>query len=96
MDALRIKLAKKNREKDPASFDELYGSLVTKYIREGYSLYGVHFKGYTKDEVEAIVNNYLDDPNNEKYAAEFRALQNCRKMAKKLARQELDIEEGEE
>ena len=83
MNALRIKLAKKNREKDPASFDDLYGSLVTKYIRERY----------TKDEVEAIVNNYLDDPNNEKYVAEFRALQNCRKMAKKLVRQELGIEE---
>lgn len=93
MNSIELKLAKKNREVSPESWDTLYGSLVTKHIREGYTLYGVAFKGYTKDEIEAIVNNYLDDPANEKYAAEFRALQNCRKMAKKLARQELGIEE---
>lgn len=93
MNSIELKIAKKNREVSPESWDKLYGSLVTKHIREGYTLYGVAFKGYTKDEIEAIVNNYLDDPANEKYAAEFRALQNCRKMAKKLARQELGIEE---
>lgn len=79
-------LAKRNKEINPESWDELYGSIVSKKFREKYS----------NDKCEAIVNNYLDDPMNEKYSTEFRQMQEYRKFCKKFAREEMDMaKEGE-
>ena len=38
MNALRLKLANKNREVNPASWDELYESLIIRKIRKRYSV----------------------------------------------------------
>jgi hypothetical protein len=76
-------LAQKNREVNPESWDELYGLIVSRKFREKYS----------NDKCEAIVNNYLDDPANEKYSAEFKEMQDYRKQCKALAKAEMGIAE---
>ena len=38
MNALKLKLALKNRTADPASWDELYESLIIRKIRKRYSV----------------------------------------------------------
>lgn len=38
MNALKLMLAKKNREVDPASWEELYESLIIRKIRKKYSV----------------------------------------------------------
>jgi hypothetical protein len=38
MNALRLKLAKKNREVNPASWEELYENLIIRKIRQRYSV----------------------------------------------------------
>lgn len=79
MNALKLMLAKKNREVDPASWEELYGRLVSKKFR----------KRYSQDAVEAINNNYLAYPTNVKYIAEFKAMQEYREQCKVEAKEEL-------
>lgn len=59
-----------------------YGIVVNKFIRQYYS----------EDRVEAILNNYLDTPSDEKHMQEFRILQECRKQAKIYAKELLKIE----
>lgn len=76
-------LAQKNREINPESWEQLYGVIVSKKFREKYS----------NDKCEAVVNNYLDDPTNEKYCAEFREMQEYRKQCKDFAKAELGIVE---
>jgi hypothetical protein len=74
-----LTLAKKNREVQPTSWDDLYGALVSREFR----------KRYSNDKCEAIINNYLDDPTNEKYVAEFRTMQDYRKYCKNFAKKEM-------
>lgn len=38
MNALKLKLAKKNREVDPASWERLYENLIIRKIRKRYSV----------------------------------------------------------
>ncbi len=38
MNALKLKLAKKNREANPASWEELYENIVIRKIRKRYSV----------------------------------------------------------
>lgn len=78
---MSIRLAKKNKEVSPKSWEDLYGHLVTKEFR----------KKYSADRVEAIVNNFLDDPTNEKYIAELREMQEYRKQCKAKVKAELKI-----
>lgn len=59
--------------------DEKYARLVDAYVREKYS----------QSAVEAIINNYLSDPENEKYKAEFAALQIYREECKEKAKTEV-------
>lgn len=58
-----------------------YGIAVKHFIRQYYSA----------DRVEAIMNNYLDTPSDEKHMQEFRILQECRKQAKLYAKELLKI-----
>jgi hypothetical protein len=83
---MNIRLARKNKEVDIQSWDALYGRCVTVEVR----------KVYSQDKIEAIINNYLDDPLNEKYAKEFKALQEYRKQCKAKVKVELGIEEDNE
>ena len=53
--------------------------MVAAFVREKYS----------QNAVEAIINNYLADPNNTEYVAEFTALQNFRKECKAKAKGDL-------
>ena len=59
--------------------DVKYARLVDAYVREKYS----------QSAVEAIINNYLSDPENEKYKAEFAALQIYREECKEKAKTEV-------
>lgn len=63
--------------------EKYYGQLVSKYVRERY----------TENDVEAILNNYLNDMTNEKYKAEFDALQVYRNECKQRAKAEMGIVE---
>lgn len=69
-----------NREAHPEAYDAAYGAIVERKLRE---------KGYSSSKIQAIVNNYLDDPTNEKYLAEFKKLQEVRKVCKSEARLEM-------
>ena len=44
---------------------------------------------YSQSAVEAIINNYLSDPENEEYKAEFAALQTYREECKDKAKAEV-------
>lgn len=68
------KLTEKN-----GTLDALYSQTVQKLVR----------KKYPQDVVEAILNNYLNDPSNEKHRAEFFTLQAYREECKFIAKAEV-------
>lgn len=82
MSAKITKIEGYNAEQD---FDRLpdtektasYGELVEHLVR----------KRYSQSQVEAIINNYLDDSKNEQYNAEFLEMQAYRKECKSRAKQ---------
>lgn len=45
---------------------------------------------YPSDKMQAIINNYLADPNNPSYINEFNAMQAWRKVAKQAAKEAVD------
>ena len=51
-------------------------------------------KKYSQSAVEAIINNYLLDPENEKYKAEFLEMQAYRAECKAQAKKEVYGEES--
>ena len=53
-----------------------YGELVEQLVR----------KRYSQSQVEAIINNYLDDSENEQHKAEFLEMQAYRKECKLKAK----------
>ena len=73
-------LLKINAGVSEALHEELYGRIVEDELR----------KNYSQRDVEAIINNYLAEPDNEEYIAEFNKLQECRKAAKATAKAILD------
>ena len=58
-----------------------YGALVSRLIR----------KKYSQQDIEAIINNYLANPENEKYRKEFLDLQEYRALCKEQAKSTLHI-----
>ena len=66
--------------------NKLYPQLVNYLIRQKPN-------GYSQSEVEAIMNNYLDDMTNEKHITEFRELQDYRIACKQEAKRLLGLEE---
>ena len=68
-----------NHKEDLSPSD--YGPMVSCIIRGKYS----------EDAVEAILNNYLSDPTNKRYEAEFNMLQSWRAEAKERARSILGL-----
>lgn len=77
------KLLKKNKEYAPKTFEAVYGFCVEKELEK---------RGYTVGRIQAIINNYLGDPSNDKYVKEFTDLQNCRNKCKAKIKAELEIE----
>ena len=61
--------------------EKSYPEIVDDFIRQKY---------YERD-VEAILNNYLDEPSVEKYNNAFRELQNYRKACKLYAKELLEM-----
>ena len=59
-----------------------YGELVERLVR----------KRYSQSQVEAIINNYLDDSENSQYKAEFLEMQAYRKECKAKAKEILGIQ----
>jgi len=68
--------------KGTARAEQVYGRVVNDLLRQQY----------TASEVEAIVNNYLDDSTNEKHLKEFQDLQSYRKECKVKAKELLNID----
>ena len=63
-------------------FNYNYGSVIDSIIGLKYSL----------SETLAILNNYLSDPENVKYVAEFNELQEWRRTAKEYVKKHLKFE----
>lgn len=63
--------------------EKMYNKLVSIFIR----------KKYSQNRIEAILNNYISEPDNEKYRAEFLELQAYRAECKKQAKLEVYGEE---
>lgn len=42
---------------------------------------------YPSDKMQAVINNYLDDPNNTSYIEEFKTMQAWRKVAKEASKE---------
>lgn len=78
---MNLRLAEKNREVVPESWERLYGSIVSSEFR----------KKYSRDKCEAIINNYLDNPKNDDYVIEFREMQEYRKYCKSLAKSKMGM-----
>ena len=62
--------------------EKRYGKLISRLVRERYS----------QDDVEAIVNNYLSDPQDKTYQLEFNELQAYREQCKIKAHNEIYAE----
>jgi hypothetical protein len=67
-----INLLRKNKQDAPETVSRARGELISKEFR----------KKYSQDDVEAIMNNYLLDPTNEKYKAEMDEMQAYRAECK--------------
>lgn len=75
MNALKLKLAKKNRETNPKSWEELYENLIIRKIRKRYSV----------NQELAILRQRDTKP------AEFAAYNEYVEHCKAYVKQELDI-----
>ena len=75
-----LRLLNKNKTVDPTTYSAVYGSMVEKKIRIRYS----------QRDVEAIINNYLAEPENPVYIAEFNELQQYRARCKAEVKRELN------
>lgn len=64
-----------------ADKEQTYPIIITDFVRQHYS----------QSQVEAIMNNYLDDMTDTKHYTEFKALQDCRKQCKAYAKQLLNL-----
>ena len=47
---------------------------------------------YPNDKMQAVINNYLLEPENEEYVKAFNEMQSWRKEAKEIAKQALEYE----
>lgn len=74
-------LIRKNCEEHPEMREKVYGELVSKKFRRRYS----------QDEAEAVINNYLSDPTNQKYIKEMTAMQSYREECKAEAKTEMGM-----
>ena len=73
---MNIKLILKNKDVRPDQFEKQYGKYVSSLFRLKYN----------QDKVEAVVNNYIEDPDNEEYSVEMRAMQDYRRECKLKAK----------
>ncbi len=71
-----------NKEKEPEAFKALYGKMVEDEI----------YSKFSKREIEARTQNYLSDPTNERYIAEFKELQDHRNASKAKVKALLGID----
>lgn len=79
-----LNLLNKNKEAEPKTYEAVYGSMVEKELKK---------EGYTPRDIQAILNNFLAEPTNEKYIKEFMKLQECRKQCKAKIKNKLEISE---
>ena len=74
------KLYQANKEEFPEAYEKAYGAIVVRKLGE---------KGYDSDKIQSVMNNYLDEPDNEEYIAEFKKMQEVRKVCKNEAKLEM-------
>lgn len=77
-----LNLLKRNKEVEPRTYEAVYGRLVEKELKKN---------GYPADKIQAIVNNYLAEPENDEYVIEFWQLQECRKQCKATIKNKLEV-----
>ena len=78
-----IELVNLNKQELSNSLDNVYGELVEKMLeREGYSV----------SKIQAIMNNYLDEPDNTAYQEEFKTLQKARKECKRVVKNGIGVD----
>lgn len=75
-----LNLLKKNKEAEPKTYEAVYGSMVEKKIRQRYH----------QRDIEAILNNFLAEPDNPVYVKEFNELQAYRKQCKAEVKAEFE------
>jgi hypothetical protein len=80
MTELEKKLINANKIIAPKTWDYTYGNMVRNNVR----------KKYSADDMEAIINNYLDDPTNPEYLQEFKNMQIYRKECKLKVKAEMN------
>jgi hypothetical protein len=74
-----LKLLNRNKEAEPKTYEVVYGMLVERELKQA---------GYSPSKIQAIVNNYLAEPENQKYIDEFIELQRHRKEIKNKIKQQ--------
>lgn len=62
--------------------NKVYECVISKIVRQRYP----------DNDMTAILSNYLNEPDNEKYIKEFREVQDWRKVAKSVAKYIVDNE----
>ncbi len=71
-------LLRKNLKEEPQLYEQIYSELVEGLLED---------QGYTVGRIQAIINNFLAEPDNEQYIKEFSELQKIRKQCKLQAKQ---------
>lgn len=95
--ALETSLNNFCQEQNTINFDIKYIRASKKYEFERIELAPGHFNyanmvsaiiedRYSKDNMDAVVNNYLCEPEDETYAEEFKKMQEWRAHAKEVAK----------
>lgn len=73
------------------SVDDVMVTLDASGVVYGHCVDKLISAKYPSDKMQAIINNYLADPNNPSYINEFNAMQEWRKIAKEASKEAVNI-----
>ena len=73
------------------SVDDVMVTLETSGVAYEHCVNKLISSKYPSDKMQAVINNYLEDPSNTAYIEEFRAMQEWRKIAKEASKEAVNI-----
>ena len=73
------------------SVDDVMVTLDTSGVAYEHCVNKLISAKYPSDKMQAVINNYLEDPSNTAYIEEFRAMQEWRKIAKEASKEAVNI-----
>ena len=73
------------------SVDDVMVTLETSGVAYEHCVNKLISAKYPSDKMQAVINNYLEDPSNTAYIEEFRAMQEWRKIAKEASKEAVNI-----